>query len=188
MEAQKSQCQNDFPCITAEDKCISLFKRYRCSCSDCLFYALNKINEKQALKIKGKKFINTRNIAEMQNIQELTSQQCFPKFMQLQGVTQLLFYMLLIKLKTENLRLLNTIGVSCKVSDITVKNDEKFIRKIVCYHRKKEQSLTQTRAGLHKQMKTKLFRLYHQKKSRCCKLLSVFTIKFFTRQELMKSL
>ena len=96
--------------------------------------------------------------------------------------------MLLIKLKRENLRVLNKIGVSCKVSDITVKDNEKFIRKIVCYPRKKEQSLTQTRAGLHKQMKTELFRLYNQKKIRCCKLLSVFTMKFFTHQELMKSL
>ena len=69
------------------------------------------------------------------SISELTSQQSFPKFIQLQGVTQLLFSMLLGKLKflksvkengKENLRLPNTIGVSCKVSDTTVKDTEKF--------------------------------------------------------------
>ena len=64
-------------------------------------YALNKINGKW-------------------NISEMTSQQSFPKFTQLQGVTQLLFYMSLIKLKClkgkEKMRFLNTISVSCKVS------------------------------------------------------------------------
>ena len=54
------------------------------------------------------------------NISEMTSQQSFPKFTQLQGVTQLLFYMSLIKLKCfkgkEKMKFLNTISVSCKVS------------------------------------------------------------------------
>ena len=66
------------------------------------FYALNKISEKR-------------------NILELTFQQSFPKFLKLQGVTQLLFYMLLVKLKClngkEKLKLLNAISVSCKVSE-----------------------------------------------------------------------
>ena len=68
-------------------------------------YALNKINEKW-------------------NMSQLTSQQSFPGFMQLQGVSQLLFYMSFEKVKVsqwkKKLRLLNTIGVSCKVSDKTV--------------------------------------------------------------------
>ena len=83
-------------------------------------YALNIINQKQVIKIDINKFIN---------IWKLTSQQSFPKFMQLQGVLQLLFYMF-VKIKVlkkcfngkEKLRLLNTIGVSCKVSDTTVKD------------------------------------------------------------------
>ena len=60
----------------------------------------------------------------------MTSQQRFPKFMQLQSVTQLLFYMLLVKLKCLNgkEKLLNTISVLCKVSDTTVDDVEKFIQ------------------------------------------------------------
>ena len=58
-------------------------------------YALNKINEKW-------------------NISEPKSPKGFPKFMQLQSVTQLKLKCLNGK---ENLTLLNTIGVSCKVSD-----------------------------------------------------------------------
>ena len=45
--------------------------------------------------------------------------------------------------------LLNTIGVSCKVSDTTVKDVEKFVQ-IVCYSGNKEESLTEIRVRLYK--------------------------------------
>ena len=51
-------------------------------------------------------------------------------------------------------RLLNTTGVSCKVSDTTVEDAEKFIQ-TVCYTEKEEESLTETTVRLYKQMKTK---------------------------------
>ena len=55
-------------------------------------HVFNKINEKWLMKIEVNKFINIRKIW---NISELTLQQSILKFMQLQVVTQLLFYMLL---------------------------------------------------------------------------------------------
>ena len=45
-------------------------------------------------------------------------------------------------------------SVSCKVSDTTVKDIEKFIQ-TVCYSGKEEENLTETRVPLYKQMKTK---------------------------------
>ena len=60
-------------------------------------YALNKINEKQVMKIESRKCINISKIVEYPS--KLTSQQSFLKFMQLQGVTQLIFYIVLGKLK-----------------------------------------------------------------------------------------
>ena len=59
-------------------------------------YALNKINEKYVMKIE-RKCINITKIVEY--LSELTLQQSFLKFMQLMGVTQLFFYMVLGKLK-----------------------------------------------------------------------------------------
>ena len=54
--------------------------------------------------------------------------------MQLQGGTQLLFYVVLGKLKflkylngQEKLRLLKTVGVSYKVSETAIKDIEKFV-------------------------------------------------------------
>ena len=80
-------------------------------------------------------------------------------------------------------RLLNTIGVSFKVSDTAVKDVQKFIQ-IVCYSGKEEECLTEISLRLYKQMKTKkLLSLYHRMISRSCKLLSLFTIKFVTGQE-----
>ena len=66
-------------------------------------------------------FVFARNkINEKWNTSGLSSQQSFPEFMKLQGKTRVLFYMLLVKLKClngkEKLRLINTIGISCKVS------------------------------------------------------------------------
>ena len=56
--------------------------------------------------------------------------------------------MLLINLKClnrkEKLRLLNTVGVSCKVSDTTIEDIEKFIQTVCCPGREQE-SLTETR-------------------------------------------
>ena len=49
------------------------------------------------MKIESRKCINISKIVEY--LSELTLQQSFLKFMQLQGVTQLLFYMVLGKLK-----------------------------------------------------------------------------------------
>ena len=50
-------------------------------------------------------------------------------------------------------RLLNTTGISCKVSDTTVEDAEKSIQ-TVCYTEKEEESLTETTVRLYKQMKT----------------------------------
>lgn len=52
------------------------------------------------------------------------------------------------------LRLLNTIGVSRKVSDNTVKEVEKSIQ-TVCSSGKEEERLTETRVRLYRQMKAK---------------------------------
>ena len=54
----------------------------------------------------------------------------------------------------KKLRLLNTTGVSWKVSDMGVKDVEKCIQ-IVCYSWKKEESLTEVSVRLYKQIKTK---------------------------------
>ena len=51
----------------------------------------------------------------------------------------------------EKLGLLNTIGVSCKFSDTTVRDVEKSIQ-TVCYPEKEEKSLTKTGVRLYKQM------------------------------------
>ena len=56
--------------------------------------------------------------------------------------------------RKEKLSLLNTIGVSCNISDTTVKDVQKFIQ-IVYYPGKEEESLTETRVRLYTQMKTK---------------------------------
>ena len=56
--------------------------------------------------------------------------------------------------RKEKLSLLNTIGVSCNVSDTTVKDAKKF-NQIVCYAGKEEESLTETRVRLYTLMKTK---------------------------------
>ena len=45
--------------------------------------------------------------------------------------------------------LLNTFGVSCKVSDTAVKNVEKFVQ-IVCYSGNKEESHTEIRVRLYR--------------------------------------
>ena len=54
----------------------------------------------------------------------------------------------------KELILLNAIGVSCKLSDTTVKDVEKSIQ-TVCYLGKEEKSLTETRVWFYKQMKPK---------------------------------
>ena len=51
-------------------------------------------------------------------------------------------------------KLLNTICVSCKISDTRVKDVEKFIQN-VCYSGKEEESLTKPTVWLFKQIKTK---------------------------------
>ena len=110
------------------------------------------------MKIESNKFINVRKIVEYIGTDVATN------FLHIHAATgryTLLFYMFLVKLKClngkEKLRLLNTIGVSCKVSDTTVKDVEKFIQ-TVCYPGKGEESLTETRVRLYKQIKTKTSR------------------------------
>ena len=67
------------------------------------------------------------------------------------------FYILLVKFKClngkEKLRVLNTIGVSCKVSDTAVEDVDIFIQ-TVCYLGREEESFTETRVQM-KQMKAK---------------------------------
>ena len=64
---------------------------------------------------------------------------------------QLPFYMFLVKLKCldgiEKLRLLNTIGVSYKVSDTIAENPEKCIQ-TVCYPGREKEGFTGTRFRL----------------------------------------
>ena len=126
MQPRRSRYWKDFPCIATEVKC-----KLRVT----------------SLLIFG----------ESHNISEVMSQESFPKFMQLQSVTQLLLQMLLVKLKfftfVSMTRLLNTTGISCKVSDTTVEDAEKSIQ-TVCYTEKEEESLTETTVRLYKQMKT----------------------------------
>ena len=55
----------------------------------------------------------------------------------------------------KKLRLLNTIGNSCKVSDTTFKDVEKSIQ-TVWYPGNREKSLTKTRVRLYEQMIIKL--------------------------------
>ena len=104
------------------------------------------------------KISNNKFIGKLWNISELMSQKSFPKFMQLQCVTKLLFYILLVKSKClngkEKLRFLNIIDVSCSVSDTTVEDVEKVIQ-IVCYTGREEESFIETMVRLYKQMKTK---------------------------------
>ena len=123
-------------------------------------YALTKIKEMQMIKIESRKCISIRKIVEYL---ALTSQQSFLKFMQLQSATQHLFYIVFRKLKflkvstwIKKLRLLNTITAPWKVSETVVKDVEKFIQ-TVCYSGKEEESLTETRVRLYKQMETKTF-------------------------------
>ena len=68
----------------------------------------------------------------------MTSQQSFPNFMQLQGVTKLIFYMVLGKFK-----FLKSVSMEKKSSEAAVRDFEKSIQ-TVCYSGKEEQSLTET--------------------------------------------
>ena len=88
------------------------------------------------------------------------SQQNFSEFMQLQGVTKRILYLVLGKLKFLNIpqwRIKakapkHNFGVSCKVSYTAVEGVEKFIQT-----GKEEESLTETRMRLYRQMKTKTY-------------------------------
>ena len=126
----------------------------------------------------GNRVTNLSILGKLCNISELTSQQSFPKFMEIQGVTQLLFYMLLIKLKClngkEKLRLLNTIGVLCKVWDTTVKMLKRLCKLFATLGEKKRVLLKQACDCINK-WKQKLLSLNHQKKRRCCKLVKFYS-------------
>ena len=105
-----------------------------------LAYALNKIYEKQEMNIQSNKFINTKKIVEYLGADVVSS---FPKLMQLQGMTQLHFYILLVKLKCLNGKekqrlLLNTISASCKFSNTIVEDVEKFTNCLLYWEIRKE--------------------------------------------------
>ena len=57
--------------------------------------------------------------------------------------------------RRKKLRLLNTIGVSCKVSEAAVKDVENKFIQTVCCRGKEEKDVTETNVRLHKQIKTK---------------------------------
>ena len=124
-------------------------------------YALIKSVRMRVVKVEANELISIRKNVECLWTDVSAS---FPKFILLQGVTQLLLYTVLGKIfekvfkkcvgLKEKLRLLNTIGVSWKVSDMAVKDVEKFIQ-TVCYSGKKEESLTEIRVRSYKQIKTK---------------------------------
>ena len=103
------------------------------------------------MKIESRKYINISKIVEY--LLELTLQQSFLKFMELQGVTQLLFYMVLGKLKFLKMS-------KWKRKTQASKGNWCFMLKslfiqTVCYSRKEEDSLTETRVRLYRQMNIK---------------------------------
>ena len=111
------------------------------------------------MKIESKKFINIQKIVKYLGNDVAT------KLLQIhavRGCDTVSFLHIVGKIKVlknglngkEKLRLLNTIVVSCKVSDTRIKNAEKFFQ-TVCYSGKEEESFTETRVRLYKQMKTK---------------------------------
>ena len=57
-------------------------------------------------------------------------------------------------LKGKKLRLLNTIGASCKVSEAALTDAEKFIQTVFCSG-KEEKGVTETGVRLYKQTKAK---------------------------------
>ena len=135
------------------------------------------------MKIESNKFINTRKIVEYLGNDVAT------KFRQIHASAwsdTASCYMLLVKLKCldgkQKLRLLNTIGVSYKVSDKTVNVLKSYFKLFTILGEWKRVLLKKGCDYINK-WKQKLFSLYHQKKGRCYKLLRVFTIKFFTRHE-----
>ena len=98
------------------------------------------------MKTDSRKCINIRKIVEYLGT--------VIAFMELQGMTQILLYMLLGKLKflkclneKKKLRLLNTIVALCKVWEAAVKDVKKFIQ-TVCCSGKEEKSITETRVWL----------------------------------------
>ena len=93
--------------------------------------------------------------------------------------------MLLVKLKCLNgkkkLRVLNTIGVSCKVPDTTVQDVEMFIQ-TVCYLRREEDSFTETRVQM-KQMKAKASQSLPPEEKSMLQTIRCVHYKFITCQE-----
>ena len=83
------------------------------------------------MKIESNKFINIRKIVEYLRT-DVTAK--FPQVHTVTGCDTTSFFYVVGKIKVlkkylngkENLRLPNTIGVSCKVSDTTVKDTENF--------------------------------------------------------------
>ena len=103
------------------------------------------------MKIESRKCINISKIVEY--LSELTLRQSFLKFIQLQGLTQLPFYMVLGKLKFLKMS-------KWKRKTQASKGNWCFMLKslfiqTVCYSRKEEDSLTETRVRLYKQMNIK---------------------------------
>ena len=111
------------------------------------------------MKIESRKCINIRKIEEYLGTDVAAK---FPQIHAAAGRDTTSFLHGVGKIKVlkkclnwkEKLSLPNTIGVSCKVSDTTVKGVKKFIQ-TVCYSEKEEESLTETRVPVYRQMKTK---------------------------------
>ena len=102
------------------------------------------------MKIESRKYISISKTVEY--LSELMLQQSFLKFMQLQGVTQLLFYMVLGKskfLKMSKWQRKTQVSKGNWFFHV-----EKFIQ-TVCYSGKKEDSLTEIRVRLYRQMNVK---------------------------------
>ena len=140
---------------------------------------IESLSKKKKKNTRKKKYLSI--FQKLYNISELSLQQSFPKFIQLKGVTRLLFY-IVGKIKVlekclkekEKHRLLNTISISCKVSDTTIKDGEKLIQ-TVCCSGKDEKSLTETQVRLYRQMKTKTSQfLSHGEKSMLQAIKGVF--------------
>ena len=111
------------------------------------------------MKIESNNFINIWKIGECLGTDVATK---LPQIHVATGRDRTSFLHVFVKIKVlkkcfngkEKLRLLNTVDVSCKVSDTTVKDVEKSI-KTVCYPGKEEKNLTETCVRLYKQRKPK---------------------------------
>ena len=76
----------------------------------------------------------------------------------------------------EKMNLLQDIGVPSTITEKTVDKVLKFFQ-TMCYPGMEDESVTETRVRIYKQLKTKI---YLQTKTLCCKQSSEFTINYIT--------